>query len=250
MNDKRAVWLVCMVLAVSGCSAIENPPLIFASQQTLGASVSGDAAERSMELTLGFKGRELAVIPVTVKQANGSSQVQSSVGLGYTDALSVLGQFEATAGGEVDEQKAGTNVGLGKFFATGLAAQKLADGFAAKLGLRDQFGVSILPATVTVPENGTGNYEVKLDSKPSADVTVTVARASGASHDTDITVSSGASLTFTRSNWKHAQAVTIAAAEDNDHNDGTATIWHTASSWDTNYDGIVVGVTATEADND
>jgi hypothetical protein len=44
-----------------------------------------------------------------------------------TDALSVLGQFS------VDTNSKTADVGLGKFFATGLAAQKLADGFSERL---------------------------------------------------------------------------------------------------------------------
>ena len=45
------------------------------------------------------------------------------------DSLSVLGQFDFKS----DAENAAINVGLGKFFSTGMAAKKLSDGFAAKL---------------------------------------------------------------------------------------------------------------------
>lgn len=49
---------------------------------------------------------------------------------GDEDALSVLGQFQVDASAGSDQ----SGVGLGRFFATGSAASRLADGFAAKLG--------------------------------------------------------------------------------------------------------------------
>jgi urease beta subunit len=95
--------------------------------------------------------------------------------------------------------------------------------------------------TVTVPEGSTASFQVRLSAQPSADVSVTVARVAG---DTDITVQSGASLTFTSANWNVNQAVTLAAAEDVDIVNGTATIRLSASGVP-NKD-----VTATEVDND
>ena len=49
---------------------------------------------------------------------------------------------------------------------------------------------------------------MRLSAQPAANVTVAVARTSG---DTDLTVSAGASLTFTTANWNTAQDVTLAA---------------------------------------
>ena len=88
-----------------------------------------DAGPVNCRLTLGYKDRNFAIIPVTVKQAGGdSTQVSAKAGDNFEDALSVLGQFEVNA------KAANTGVSLGKFFATGVAAQKLSDGFASKLG--------------------------------------------------------------------------------------------------------------------
>ncbi len=109
-------------------------------------------------------------------------------------------------------------------------------------------GFSFSSSSVSVPEGGTQTYMVQLATEPTASVTVSVVREAGSGHDTDLTVSSGASLTFTTSNWNTDQTVTLAAAEDDDGDDGTATIAHTASGGD--YASITGSVTATEDDND
>ncbi|WP_341676328.1 cellulase family glycosylhydrolase [Niveibacterium sp. SC-1] len=96
--------------------------------------------------------------------------------------------------------------------------------------------------TIEVPEGGTATLTLKLASAPTTNVTVTVARSSG---DTDLSVKTGASLTFTPANWNTAQTVTLGAAEDADTTNGSASFTITASG------GYTGGsVTATEADND
>ncbi|MEU4331280.1 glycoside hydrolase family 48 protein [Nonomuraea dietziae] len=97
------------------------------------------------------------------------------------------------------------------------------------------------PSGVTVPEGGEASYEVKLSKQPAAGVTVATSRTSG---DADLTVKSGASLTFTTSNWSTAQKVTIAAAEDADQTSSSAEFTSTATGHD------AAKVTASEADND
>ncbi|GAA3422757.1 hypothetical protein GCM10018952_77050 [Streptosporangium vulgare] len=101
--------------------------------------------------------------------------------------------------------------------------------------------VVVTPATVAVPEGGSADLSVKLSKAPSASVTVATARTSG---DTDLTVASGASLTFTTANWNTAQTVRIAAAEDSDQTSGSAEFTSTASGHTS------AKVTATEVDND
>ena len=96
----------------------------------------------------------------------------------------------------------------------------------------DPFGVTVTETTLDVVEGNTETYQVKLDTKPGADVTVSIAEASDA-----ISVSSS-SLTFTTSNWNTAQEVTVTGAEDDDTADEEATITHTATSTDSDYNGI------------
>ncbi|MFU8892485.1 MAG: InlB B-repeat-containing protein [Luteolibacter sp.] len=98
-------------------------------------------------------------------------------------------------------------------------------------------------AAVDIPEGGTETFQVKLSAQPAENITVTVARSSG---DTDITVQSGGSLTFTTSNWDTYQTVTLAAAVDTDAENGTAII--TCEPSDPAY--TAAEVTATELDKD
>ncbi|MFD7241705.1 glycoside hydrolase family 48 protein [Streptomyces massasporeus] len=65
------------------------------------------------------------------------------------------------------------------------------------------------PLQLGVQSGKSGTYEVKLSKQPSANVTVASARASG---NSGLSVSSGASLTFTPQNWNTAQKVTVTAA--------------------------------------
>ena len=74
---------------------------------------------------------------------------------------------------------------------------------------------------ITVTENTTTTFQVSLSQQPTSNVTVTVARTQG---DTDITVTGGATLTFTRTSWNMPQTVTLRAAPDSDNADGVATI--------------------------
>ncbi|MGW2517454.1 glycoside hydrolase family 48 protein [Streptomyces sp. NPDC001617] len=64
------------------------------------------------------------------------------------------------------------------------------------------------PTQLGVQQGKTGTYTVKLSTQPSSNVTVTTARASG---NSGLSVTGGASLTFTPSNWSTAQTVTITA---------------------------------------
>jgi hypothetical protein len=101
--------------------------------------------------------------------------------------------------------------------------------------------IQVQPGAVTVPEAGTATFAVRLSAAPTANVTVAVARSAG---DTDITVRTGASLTFTPTNGTAPQTVTLAAAEDTDTAAGTATITATATGFTS------ATVAATELDND
>ncbi|GAA3192574.1 glycoside hydrolase family 48 protein [Actinocorallia longicatena] len=87
--------------------------------------------------------------------------------------------------------------------------------------------VVVTPASLTVPQGGTGTLAVKLSKAPAANVTVTTARTAG---NTGLSVTAGASLTFTPANWSTAQDVTITAAATGT---GDATFTTTASGYTT-----------------
>jgi hypothetical protein len=94
---------------------------------------------------------------------------------------------------------------------------------------------------VNVAEGVTATFQVKLSAEPTGNVTVTVARTAG---DDDISVTGGAGLTFTTSNWQTYQTVTLSAAEDADISTGSATITCSSPS------ATNKNVTAKEVDDD
>ena len=119
---------ILLVISAGGCVSNGNMPLVFGQSQVVGISVTASSVQQDIDFTLGYKDINIAVVPVTVKQPDGSiTQLNSRATADYTDALSVIGQFELNTQGKT------VDVGLGKFFATGLAAKRLADGFAGKL---------------------------------------------------------------------------------------------------------------------
>ena len=106
-------------------------------------------------------------------------------------------------------------------------------------------GVTVSPEDLTVGEGGSGMYTVKLNTQPSAAVTVTI---NDPTDNTDVTASP-ASLSFSTTDWATAQTVTVSAAEDDDPSQDTATVTHTVSGGD--YASITASaVTVTVTDND
>jgi hypothetical protein len=101
--------------------------------------------------------------------------------------------------------------------------------------------IQVTPTSVRVPEGSTAVYGVRLAIAPTANVTVTSTLGAG---DTNITISSGASLTFTPANFATPQNVTLAAAQDADDTDGSRTITVASTGLPS------VTVTATEADDE
>ncbi|HET6857774.1 MAG TPA: glycoside hydrolase family 48 protein [Streptomyces sp.] len=64
------------------------------------------------------------------------------------------------------------------------------------------------PTQLGVQQGKSGTFDVKLSTQPAANVTVSTARTAG---NTGLSVTGGASLTFTPSNWATAQKVTVTA---------------------------------------
>ena len=87
-------------------------------------------------------------------------------------------------------------------------------------------GVEIVPTVLTIGEGdgAGGTYTARLVAEPTADVTVTVSVPSGAG----LTVSP-TSLSFTADNWGTARTVTVTAGIDDDADDRTVTLAHSAS---------------------
>lgn len=128
--------LICLVL--TACGKNEGADLIFGQQESVGLTISGSAPQQGGGLNLGYSSLDIAIVPVVVETPDGAKVVkgetkslddQGNSAGGLSDALSTIGQFD------LDTGAAGTvSAGLQKFFATGNAAQILAQGFAGKMG--------------------------------------------------------------------------------------------------------------------
>ena len=115
------------------------------------------------------------------------------------------------------------------------------------LVLQDGSGNPI--TALSVPEGGEASYQVKLSSRPNADVTMNVNLLEGTNDDTDVTFKGRAGnieLTFTPENWNTAQPVTLAAAEDADAENGARNVDHSARM----YTSAKATLPVTESDND
>ena len=89
----------------------------------------------------------------------------------------------------------------------------------------DQLGVAVSDLKLTVPEGGSNTYTIVLSHQPSGDVTVTVNNPT----DNSEVTATPRSLTFTTENWDEPQAVTVAAVQDGDALDDSATVIHGVS---------------------
>ena len=110
----------------------------------------------------------------------------------------------------------------------------------------DAAGVTLGRSDLIVPEGGSGTYTVKLDSEPTADVTVTITGHAG----TDLTLTpTTATLTFTLSTWARTQTVTVAAGDDGDALNDSALLTHRATGA-TEYASVTVSLSVTVTDDD
>ena len=107
----------------------------------------------------------------------------------------------------------------------------------------DVRGVTVSPASLEVAEGGSATYTVALASQPTGPVTVRVSGHAG----TDLTPDPS-SLNFTASNWNTPKDVTVTAAQDDDTDDHTVTLTHTASGAD--YGAVTADLAVTVADDD
>jgi|GEM_PF-2351339 len=125
-------WAAPLILCA--CSTAPAPPLFFGEQVTVGINIGTVAGTQGVDFTLGYKDQDVAVVPVGAVSRGRGQAVTAHTRDGAdapadVDALSVFGQFEGQgatpAGGGPTTRK----VALGRFFATGLAASNLAEGY-------------------------------------------------------------------------------------------------------------------------
>ena len=245
-------------------------------------SVAGPAGDLSyvsedlkgpVTFTLTLTGRSAA--DVTVDYATGQPQVLSGLlarqgitsataGEDYTAATGTVTFSPGDATKQVTVQLTDDDVSEDtEFFGFKISnvqnAQLLneATDEVADVGLLDDDarGVAIDPTSVSLEEPAPGetavasSYTVKLNSKPTDTVTVTIGGANPAVSLSGATLSNTNTLTFTTSNWDTAQTVTVTPVEDANGIAETITLTHIQSGGD--YTGIAVdSVTVNVTDSD
>ena len=245
-------------------------------------SVAGPAGDLSyisedlkgpVTFTLTLTGRSAA--DVTVDYATGQAQVLSrlaarqgithaTAGEDYTAATGTVTFSPGDATRQVTVQLTDDDVSEDtEFFgfkisnAQNAQLRNKATEEVADVGLLDDDprGVAIDPTSISLEEPAPGeaavasSYTVKLNSKPTDTVTVTIGGANSAVSLSGATLSNTNTLTFTTSNWDTAQTVTVTPVEDANGIGETITLTHIQSGGD--YTGIAAdSVTVNVTDSD
>ncbi|GAB2959967.1 hypothetical protein GCM10027203_76190 [Nonomuraea fastidiosa] len=219
------------------CGDTQTPaePSVILSASSVAVEEGGTAS-----ITARLSEEPSSAITLTTARTSGDTDltVETGATLSFTPSNWDTPQTITLAAAQDDDDEAGTATfsvaGNGVTGATFTATEVDDDATVEQ-------AIIVTPTSVTVPEGSTGTFTARLAAEPSSDVTVTTTAGSG---DSDLTVSSGGSLTFTASNWNTPQTVTLAAAQDSDSVNGSRTFTVAA-------DGLTPRtVTATEADDD
>ena len=108
----------------------------------------------------------------------------------------------------------------------------------------DGASIRLTPEALTVVETQSEVYTVVLQTRPAADVTVTITGASG-----DLSLDNG-SLVFTPDDWSTPQTVVVTAADDGDGvQDADVTLTHVATG-PVDYEGLHVDLVVSIREND
>ena len=178
------------------------------------------------------------VIPITKANEDGASNSDYSGVPAYVTFES--GETEksftfSVSQDMVDDDGESVLLGIGSSLPTGVT-EGTTDETTVFLIDDDGIGVTVPPATLAIGEGSSKTYTMALTSQPTAAVTIAVTAPSGSDVSVDKTT-----LTFTSANWDDEQTVTVSAAQDDDALDETATITHSVTSTDSDYNGIRAG---------
>ncbi|WP_293369624.1 SBBP repeat-containing protein [Microcoleus sp. CAWBG556] len=188
---------------------------------------------------------------------NTATQIQPIAGLSFTPTNWFVPQTVTVSA--VDDTVAETSPHTGPIAHTAISTDANYNGATASFTVNgtagntvnanitdnDIPGVSITPATTTATEGGAnGSYTVKLNTPPTAPVTINLATGSQIQPIT--------ALTFTPNNWNVAQTVQVKAVDDNlVEGNHTGAIALTSTSTDTKYNNITIpSVSVAITDND
>ena len=213
------------------------------------------AEESSGTYTVRLASEPTGTVTVTVGGATGEVTVDTDSGtdgnqttLTFSSSNWNTAQPVTVAAGE-DADTANDSATL-SHTATGGGYNSVTGNVAVTVTDNDTAGLVFSATSLTVAEESSGSYTVRLATQPTGTVTVTVGGATGeVTVDTDSgTDGNQNTLTFSSSNWNTAQPVTVAAGEDADTANDSATLSHTATGG--GYNSVTGNVAVTVTDND
>ena len=161
MRNRTGLLIASFICSLCGCACVSTPPLFFGELVTFGLDVGATPGSAGADFTLGYRDRNLAIVPVSAINSGRANEIvarSQKDGKDRFDALSVFGQFKSQAepsGGQATPA-ASTRVKLGRFFATGLAATNLANGYRSGWTGSPLPSAQAQAAPKTSPAQGTG----------------------------------------------------------------------------------------------
>ncbi|HEX5082156.1 MAG TPA: DUF1800 family protein [Blastocatellia bacterium] len=189
-------------------------PTIQTSVTTLGVNEGGSA-----QFGVRLSAAPTSNVTVNVARLSGDADLTVSGGATLTFTPTNFGTFQNVTISAAEDADSTNGSAVFRASATGLAnADVTANEVDNDSGV---IAIQTSVSTLSVNEGASAQFGVRLSAAPASNVTVNVARLSG---DTDLTVSAGATLTFTPANFATFQNVTISAAEDGDMANDTAVI--------------------------
>ena len=197
-------------------------------------------------LTVSVDARELSLLApsVSVHNASGMLLAQNAVGTYGYGSVATVNLSGLTAGATYYLAADGATSD-----AFGVGAYVFDVQFGGDTGDPSP-GITVTPTSglETTESGGTANFDVVLDSQPTADVSINIS-----SSDTTEGTVSLSSLTFTSANWNSPQTVVITGVEDTvlDSDVGYTIVTGAAVSSDGNYSGLdPADVSVINLDND
>jgi len=146
---KNIIIAAAATTLLAGCSTYDNAPLFFGQTQNVGIAIGVNPATSLPEITVGYEDANIANVPTAIVRPNQKPLLLNGQGEGkefQTDAFSTFGQFDVGVeqnsrpksnnddnDSDASADPATAKIALGKFFATGLAARLLAQGFACEI---------------------------------------------------------------------------------------------------------------------
>ena len=160
----RGISILIVAASLAGCSTNDASPLIFGQGVTVGISAgSAPEAGGTPQITVGVKQADIAIVPTVVPKeipvdatddrriaAFGKQQANGKEG--KQDALSTFGSFSTTT----SAGQGAAAVELGIFFATGVAAQTLSEGFRCALANTKDMKACTITISDAAPASGGG----------------------------------------------------------------------------------------------